>query len=277
MVNVRGSGGVEIAVRTAGEPGAPPIVFVHGWAQRADVWRAQFADQELTAGLRLVAMDLRGHGRSEVPDGGYDNPDAWAGDLAAVLQRAGSPAIVVGWSYGGLVIADYLRNHGGQGLAGVVLAGAITEIGKRRGGGTIGHAMRAALPDAMSDDPDVAVPAATGLCTAMTPEPLPGRITQELVGNTLTAPPAVRAALFARDVDNSDVLEDVAIPTLVLHGTQDTVVDPASAEYAAGKIPGAELRWMPNVGHLPFIERAGEFDSVLRQFAEQHLPASRAG
>lgn len=277
MVNVSGGDGVEIAVRASGEPGTPTIVFVHGWAQSAYVWRPQFADPGLSAGRRLVAMDLRGHGRSGVPEGGYDNPRTWADDLAAVLQRAGTPAIVVGWSYGGLVIADYLRRYGDRGLAGLVFTGAITEIGKHRPGGTIGHAMRGALPDAMSDDPDTAIPAVTGLCAGMAPDALPGALRQELVGTTLAVPPAVRAALFKRDVDNSDVLSRVSIPTLVLHGAQDTVVAPASGEYTAGKITGAELRCMPGVGHLPFIERTGEFNSVLRQFAEQHLPMSRAG
>src|SRR5699024_5316180 len=112
----------------------------------------QFADHDLAAGRRLVAMDLRGHGRSDVPESGYDDPDVWAGDLAAVLQRAGTPAIVVCWSYGGLVIADYLRRHGDQGLAGLVFVGAITEIGKNRPGGIIGPAMSGALPDALSEE-----------------------------------------------------------------------------------------------------------------------------
>src|SRR5699024_3800238 len=116
---------------------------------------------------------------------------------------------------------------------------------------------------------------AARLCSDMTARPLSGNRVQELMGTTLTVPPAVRAALFRRDVDNSDVLADVSIPTLVLHGSQDTVVDPAAGEYTAGKISGAELRCMPGVGHLPFIERTDEFNSVLRQFAEQHLPISR--
>ena len=275
--SVSGGDGVGIGLRVAGEPGAPAIVFVHGWAQAAHVWRHQFADHQLAAGRKLVAMDLRGHGRSDAPESGYDDPNVWAEDLAAVLQRAGAPVIVVGWSYGGLVIADYLRRYGDQGLAGLVFVGAITEIGKNRPGGTIGPAMSGALPDALSEDTASAGTAVARLCSDMTVEPLSGDRVQELMGTTLTVRPAVRAALFRRDVDNADVLSSVSIPTLVLHGAQDTVVDPTSGEYTAGKISGAELRCMPDVGHLPFIERTDEFNSVLRQFAEQHLPISRTG
>lgn len=277
MSEILGGGGVRIAVRAAGQAGAPAIVFVHGWAQTSQVWRAQFNDADLAQRFRLVAMDLRGHGRSEVPDSGYDDPHLWAEDLAAVLDHAGTPAIVVGWSYGGLVIADYLRTYGSRGIAGIMLTGAITEIGKNRPGGAIGSAMIGALPDALSEDPAKAVPAVAGLCAGMSADQISGALAQQLAGTTLTVPPAVRGALFRRDVDNSDVLAHVAIPTLVLHGTEDTVVDPSAGEYAAGKIPGAVLRWMNGVGHLPFIERADEFDSMLRQFAEKHLSATGGG
>src|SRR5699024_4428533 len=130
-----------------------------------------------------------GHGRSDAPESGYDDPNVWAEDLAAVLQRAGAPVIVVGWSYGGLVIADYLRRYGDQGLAGLVFVGAITEIGKNRPGGTIGPAMSGALPDALSEDTASAGAAVARLCSDMTVEPLSGDRVQELMGTTLTVRP----------------------------------------------------------------------------------------
>jgi len=266
-VDVTGADGVRLRVRVGGTVGAPPIVFVHGWAQSSRAWDLQFADAELHERFRLVAVDLRGHGGSGVPDRGYDDAHSWAGDLAAVLAFAGRPAVVVGWSYGGLVIADYLRVHGTAGLAGIVLAGAITEIGRGRAGGRVGRAMRDCLPDALSEDPAVAVPALTALNAAQPALDVPGPLAQSLLGACLTVLPKVRAALFAREVDSGDVLAAVDVPALVVHGTADTVVDPVASEYAAGKIPGAELRWFSTVGHLPFVEAVSEFNSVLSRFA----------
>jgi non-heme chloroperoxidase len=63
------------------------------------------------------------------------------------------------------------------------------------------------------------------------------------------------------------VLSAVDVPTLVMHGEADAVVAPSSAEYAAGKIPGARTRWFSVVGHQPFTERRAEFTSALREFA----------
>ncbi|WP_433470956.1 alpha/beta fold hydrolase [Saccharomonospora azurea] len=265
---VVGASGVRIGVRVGGQRRAPAIVFVHGWAQSARVWDTQFADPELSR-FHLLAPDLRGHGSSEVPEGGYDDPAAWADDLSAVLDLAGGDAVVVGWSYGGLVIADYLRTHGTRGLAGLVFVGAITEIGKGRPGGRVGPAMAGALPAALSDDVDVALPALTALGEGMAAQPVPGEVEQALLGTSLAVPPRVRRALFRRDIGSADALSAVDVPALVLHGTDDAVVDVTAGEYTAGKIEGASTRWWSGVGHLPFVESAREFDTTLRGFAEQ--------
>ncbi|MDQ3578004.1 MAG: alpha/beta hydrolase [Actinomycetota bacterium] len=259
-----------IAVRVAGEPDSPPIVLVHGWGQSGEVWSAQVDD--LARDHYVLAPDLRGHGESDEPETGYDDPAAWADDLAAVLDLAGSPAIVVGWSYGGLVVTDYVRERGCVDLAGIVLVGALTEIGRDRPGGVIGPAMRAALPDILSADPGVAIPAVMTLTAGMTADPMSGAEIQRAVGRTLRVSPRVRKALFRRDVDSAEVLAGITVPTLIAHGTEDAVVHPSAAEYAAGKIPGALTRWFTAAGHSPFAERADEFNRALRE-----LVAGRKG
>jgi non-heme chloroperoxidase len=265
--HVRGAEGVRIAVRAVGDPQGLPIVFVHGWASSNKVWDAQLADLELAARHRLIAVDLRGHGASDVPLSGYDRPATWADDIAAVLAYAGRPAVLVGWSYGGLVITDYLRERGTAGIAGLVLVGALTEMGKDHPGGAVGRAWDGIMRSVLSDAPDEAVPALTTLAIRMTAAPRSGPETQRHIGEMLSVPPSVRKALFRRDIGSADVLADVDVPTLVLHGEEDSVVAPSSAEYSAGKIPGAVLRWFSSVGHLPFTERREEFNTALLDFA----------
>ncbi len=262
-----GAGGTRLAVRTAGNPRHRPIVFVHGWARCAGDWQAQLTDPRLTERFHLLAVDLRGHGDSEVAEVGYNDPEVWAGDLAAVLDHAGAPAVLVGSSYGGLVITDYLRQRGERHVAGLVLAGALTEIGPGNPGGAVGPLMAADLRAYLSEDPSVAVPALTRLVTGMTAEPASGTVIQRRLGESLRVSPAVRKALFLRSVGSADVLVRVGVPALIVHGTADTVVDPSAARYASGKIPGASLRWFEDVGHLPFAERVDEFDTALREFA----------
>ncbi|GDY29489.1 alpha/beta fold hydrolase [Gandjariella thermophila] len=279
---VTGAGGIRLAVREAGRRGALPAVLLHGWAQSSAVWSGLLDTPAMTDGFRLVAADLRGHGDSDAPDGpsaasagesasagGYADPDAWAGDVAALLAHAGPGAVLLGWSYGGLVVTDYLRRHGTAGLAGIVLVGAITEIGRDHPGGRIGPVMRAALPAALDEDPAVAVPALLEFTAGLGAGRLPGELVQRLLGAALRVPPRVRAALFRRDVASADVLAAVDVPTLVMHGRRDAVVDPAAGEYAAATIPGATLRWFDDAGHAPFLERPEEFTAELAAFLEK--------
>jgi pimeloyl-ACP methyl ester carboxylesterase len=86
--------------------------------------------------------------------------------------------------------------------------------------------------------------------------------TESLLAESLRVPAFVRAALFDRDVAGADVLAGIDVPTLIVHGRQDAVVDPSAASYAAGLIPGATLTWLDS-GHLPFVDNAAEFDTAL--------------
>jgi pimeloyl-ACP methyl ester carboxylesterase len=79
--------------------GGKPIVFCHPWALNADIWEYQLT--ELSAqGLRCIAYDRRGHGRSEDPGHGYDY-DTLAADLAALVERLDLRDVtLVGYSMG---------------------------------------------------------------------------------------------------------------------------------------------------------------------------------
>jgi pimeloyl-ACP methyl ester carboxylesterase len=129
--------------------------------------------------------------------------------------------------------------------------------------------MSADLRAYLSEDPNVAAPALTRLAIGITAEPDPGEVVQRRLGELLSVPPRVRKAMFKRSIGSADVLAGLRIPVLIAHGTADRVVDPSVVEYAAGKIPGASVRWFQEVGHLPFAERVAEFDGMLREFADR--------
>jgi len=97
-----------------------PVVFVHSWALNSDMWQYQMihlADQ----GLRCVAYDIRGHGRSSDPGRGYDY-DTLARDLAAVIEQLNLREVtLVGHSMGCGVIVRYLSRHGPRRVARVAL------------------------------------------------------------------------------------------------------------------------------------------------------------
>lgn len=87
----------------AGNPSGAPILFLHGWSQCTLSWERQLCDPGLAARFRMVAFDLRGHGASAKPHevAAYDNSQAWAGDVAAVIAAMQMVRpVIVAWSYG---------------------------------------------------------------------------------------------------------------------------------------------------------------------------------
>jgi len=101
-----------------------PVVFSHGWPLNADAWDAQLrfvADN----GLRGIAHDRRGHGRSGQPWNGNDM-DTYADDLAALIQELDlRDAVLVGHSTGGGEVVRYLGRHGTGRVSKAVLLGAV--------------------------------------------------------------------------------------------------------------------------------------------------------
>lgn len=122
--------GVRLNVVEAGQLEGPALVFVHGLASSWHAWEGVLADPQLAERYRLVAFDLRGHGRSDtalepaqlVADGPQAGARLWSRDVDAVLAGLDSP-VLVGWSFGSGVIQSWLYTHGGPGdVKAVVLA-----------------------------------------------------------------------------------------------------------------------------------------------------------
>lgn len=263
-----GVDGTSIVYRVTGESARTPLVLLHGWSQSSQCWGEEVL-ADLATDHRVIAVDLRGHGYSGAPDGGYDDSANWAGDVAAVLAAEGvaAGAVLLGWSYGGLVICDYLAAHGTGAVSGAVLVGAITSIGRGEKGGKVGAAMRSAVPGAMSEDPREAIRALGAFGTAITGPPEgKGAASQALFGHSLSTRPRVRAALFDRGVSHDELLRSLDLPVLVMHGTDDSVVDVSAGRHAEELLPRAQASYWEGCNHGPFVEDPVRFVSEVRAF-----------
>jgi non-heme chloroperoxidase len=80
-------------------------------------------------------------------------------------------------------------------------------------------------------------------------------------------PPFVREQLFARTIENDDILKNFTVSAFVTHGDKDEIVLPLAGEQHAALIPGAKHSVYENVGHSPFAEDAKRFNQELRRFA----------
>ncbi len=101
--------GVELFYEEAAG-GDPPVLLVHGWCCDHTYFAPQF-ERYAKRGRRVVAVDLRGHGRSDKPEGDYAM-GVLADDLAWICQRIGlAKPVVVGHSMGGIVAFDLAARY----------------------------------------------------------------------------------------------------------------------------------------------------------------------
>ena len=101
-----------------------PVVLIHGWPLSADSWDDQ-AMAIASAGMRAIAYDRRGFGRSSQPWSGYDY-NTLADDLAEIIEQTGAEdATIVGFSMGGGEVARYMSRHQGKAIAKTALVSSV--------------------------------------------------------------------------------------------------------------------------------------------------------
>ncbi|HEX4673507.1 MAG TPA: alpha/beta hydrolase [Solirubrobacteraceae bacterium] len=273
--SVTGGGGVALHVREFGKPDGAAIVFVHGWSQCDRCWDRQLEGQ-LAASFRLVAFDIRGHGMSDKPSDPacYTDGQLWADDLAAVINAGGlERPVVVAWSYGGFILADYVRAYGDGALGGIVLAGSALHLNPTTfadlGPGLLENAQAMCLPDLGAN-----IAATRRFLRACTVDPLDADLWEAALCWNMVVPPQIRGALIAREIDADDVLATLSVPVLVIHGAEDSIVLPSMARHAVERCPTAAASWYDGVGHMPFVEAQERFDQDLAAFARAGRPST---
>jgi len=247
--------GTRIFFKDWGDKAAQPVVFSHGWPLSADAWDGQMLFM-LQNGFRVVAHDRRGHGRSDQPGSGNDM-DRYADDLAAVMDALDiSNAIMVGHSTGGGEVARYIGRHGTARVAKVVLVGAVPPT----------MAKSAAYPNgldiAVFDDIrkgvfdnrsnfylDLAIPfygfnregasVNEGLRQSFWLQGMAGSIVGQY-----------QCIHEFSEVDYTEDLKKIDVPTLVIHGDDDQIVPIGNAGMLSAKIvPNAALKIYEGAPH----------------------------
>jgi pimeloyl-ACP methyl ester carboxylesterase len=265
--DIRGGGGISLRAHEWGNPDGPAILFIHGWSQCDMCWGAQVASP-LAERFRMVTFDNRGHGMSEKPrdPAAYAEPRLWADDVAAVIEQTHlERPVLVAWSYGGFIVADYLHAYGETGVGGIDLVGAAV---LRRptfdhiGPGFLENAVDAATPDLRAS-----IPAIGRFLRACTARPLDEQLWSAALCWNMAVPAHVRGALLAREIDETEILSRLSLPVLVTHGRADEIVLPSMAEHVLRHCKTAIPSWYEGVGHMPFVEDAERFNLELAAFA----------
>ncbi|WP_027551013.1 alpha/beta fold hydrolase [Bradyrhizobium sp. Cp5.3] len=251
------------AYEAAGDPGAIPLIFLHGIGGAARAWRHQlaaFGDR-----FRAIAWDMPGYG------GSAPLASVSIAALAEALQQftvqigAANP-VLVGHSIGGMIVQKLLAQSPRLARA-VVLAQTSPAFGKadgdwqksfiaaRLGPLDRGETMKSLAPslvrELVGDEPDPNGMKLAHECMASVPEASYRAMMLALIG-----------------FDQRSTLKDISVPTLLLSGSKDNNAPAPMMAKMATYIPAAEYVELAGVGHLANLERPGAFDEAIGGFLE---------
>ena len=275
MAFVTTQDGVNIYFKDWGPKVAQPIVFHHGWPLSADDWDNQMLFF-LAEGFRVIAIDRRGHGRSDQVSEGHDM-DHYAADVSAVVELLDlHNAVHVGHSTGGGQVARYVARYGQpQGrVAKAVLISAVPPLmvkTEQNPGGTpieVFDGFRKALA---ANRAQFYLDVASGPFYGFNrdgAEISQGTIQnwwrQGMIGSAKAHYEGIKA--FS-ETDQTEDLKSITLPVLVMQGDDDQVVPYKNAAILQDKLlPNSQLKIYPGFPHGMHTSHADTINADLLAF-----------
>jgi len=286
--------GSSLYVETHGPIGAPLVILTHGWGMDSTFWR--YARQDLADRFRVILWDLPGLGASKAGSRDAISLEAFAIDLATVLEAAGrQPAVLVGHSIGGMTIQTLIRDNPQiqSRLAGLVLLNTTyTNPLKTMIFHSLLHALQRPVLEPTMKLTILLHPLAWLLkwqSYLSGSAHLAQRIgygkfvtRSQLEHTTLLTTrnsPAVLArgdlAMFGWDATGA--LAKLRTPALVVGGDRDIVTKLEANRAIANESDMAELRVVEGVNHMGPMERADVYNQLIAEFALRVQPTASPG
>jgi pimeloyl-ACP methyl ester carboxylesterase len=255
---VSAPGGIAATLHRREAGSGEAVLLLHGLGGDHTVWNAQIGP--LGERYRVLAPDLRGHGRSPTPDGSTFAFDELEQDLEALLDRDGvRSAHVIGLSAGGFLALQWALDRPDRVLSLGLLGTAAQCDGHTRAivqhwgevyrdQGYEAYVMRL-LKDLyhaewLEEHLDIV-----------------DQALETMRHQDLRA--AVQWGMAVRNFDLRPKIGQIRVPTRVAHGMDDRVIDASHARFLRQAIPGTELKLFPYTGHMIPVERAEDATRLL--------------
>ncbi|WP_232688043.1 alpha/beta fold hydrolase [Halobacterium zhouii] len=249
------------------EQGAgPPIVFLHGAFAGLRFFEPQLVG--LSEEFHTVALDFRGHGRSEKTETGHTLPQH-ARDLQVFLEQLNlTDVAVVGWSMGALVSWEYVNQFGTERIRALVDVDMEPSPFQREDY-EFGTYMVEGLRDALDGIQSNPLELTDDSIEALLKDP-PSRERRNMMFDEQTrTPPSVQGSMLLDAMrDYRDVLPEIDVPTLVCAGADEKWRGVANVRYAAELIPDVQFELFEQSGHCLTIEEPERFNRVLAKFLD---------
>jgi pimeloyl-ACP methyl ester carboxylesterase len=273
------NGEVEIFYETFGDPADPTLVLVNGLGSQCINYTVEWCEQFVAEGFQVIRLDNRDVGLSTKladDDGDYRLADM-ADDVVAVLDAVGvERAHVMGASLGGMIVQQVAIDHPDRVLT---LTSVMSATGEAGFGAASPEALAVLVrPPAHDRDEYIAHHVEAIGIYGSKPEWVDEATTRARAAaayDRCFCPAGIRrqmaAVMGGRSRD--DALRSLEVPTLVLHGSRDTLVDPSGGRHTADVIPGARYHEIDGMGHDYPPAVWPEWVGTWSSFVAEHAPA----
>lgn len=238
-------------VRDVGSGAGEPLLLINGLSSPLVAYEEGFVDELLARGFDVVRFDNRDAGRSTSTEGGYQLADM-ADDAIAVMDAVGwTTAHVFGMSMGGMIVQQLGIDHPDR-------LRSLTSMMSTTGNQQYGTPSRAAMDALMTPSPDdpegwLAARLASEVIWASPEEYSPEATLAkgELLYEYGVQPRQVihQYRAVTQSGNREALLAAVALPTLVLHGSADTLIHPSGGRRTAEVMPNATYVELDGMGH----------------------------
>lgn len=263
-IHIIGAKNVRITVQEWGKEGGKPILFIHAWSQSHYGWLPQIKSK-LAQDYRLITFDLRGHGNSEKPvsKDQYNNADVWADDLHSIVSTLKLKDVtLVGWSYGSIVIADFISKYGQDNIHALNIVGGITGLGVERVSRYFGQGLTDSML-AFNANLPIEAQGMVNIANMMWPDDMNKDMYGFMIATNMKASPFVRQAMIERNIDYKTLYESLDIPVLFSHGANDTGILLSAAKEGATLAPKGKLSVYEQAKHAPHWSDIDRFNNEL--------------
>ena len=244
-----------------------PLLLIQGLGGNSAHWGEPFL-RELERDFELIVLDNRGIGRSAPLDGADFTTADLAADARGLLDALElAPAHVLGISMGGMV-AQQLALSAPENLRTVTLGG--TSAGGTQSKPTSPQIVQELTAAVLSGDRERVLRTGFSVVVSAPFAAEPANFAEfseaaRLYPAEMNLLMSQQAAVYAHDTYGS--LRGLNVPTLVIHGTADRMLDSSNGELIASLVPGARLELLDGVGHLFFWEQPERSAQLVREHA----------
>ena len=256
--------GIKLNYIDTGNSQALPIVLIHGMTFDHKSWNPQI--EILKQNYRVIAYDIRGHGKSDILDGQYTYK-MFADDLIALLDYLKiDKAVLCGLSMGGIVAMRTFDMYPDR-IKALIFCDTRSDADSNETKNWRENAIELIKKEGLEPFADEFIELCAPKNFVKFPEDL------EIIRETilLSSPLGICGALLAQAArpDLECLLPQIDVPTLIMVGENDYLTPLDLSKFIHENIPGSELKIISNACHISNLENRDEFNKYLLEFLEK--------